>query len=136
MERFWTKIKTTLGFQPPVSSEPRPSEPDESPVPEEARPPEVEKMSAPTPLHIPEPPIFVQMEQRILNAERYAFGGRSLRLMGTPPMPCSSCGILNANRYRWVTFKTGILNADRFSWQGPHNRVLNGARYSWKIIEI
>jgi len=133
MERFWTKFKTTLGFQPPVSSEP---EPDEPPVPEEAQPPAAEEISAPVSIPVPEPPIFIQVEQRILNAERYAFGGRSVRLMGPPPMQYSSAGILNANRYHWVTFKTGILNADRFSWQGPHNRILNGGRYRWKIVEI
>jgi len=131
MERFWTKVKTTLGFQPPVSSEP-----DESRVPEEARSPEADEMSVPTPPLIPEPPIFVQVEQRILNAERYSFGGRSVRLTGAPFMQYGATGILNANRYHWVTFKTGILNADRFSWQGPHNRVLNGTRYCWKIIEF
>jgi hypothetical protein len=131
MERFWNKLKTTLGFAPSV-----PSEPDEPSVSEEAQPTQADEIPVHVSMPSPEPPVLVALEERILNASRYSFGGRSCRLMGPPYLQCNATGVLNANRYHWVSFKTGILNADRFSWQGPHNRVLNGVRYTWKIVEI
>ena len=131
MERFWTKLKTTLGFQPPVSSEP-----DEPPISEEAQLSQADEISAHAVTDTPDPLAAIPLEHRILNASRYTFGGRACRLMGVPAAQCNATGILNANRYHWVTFKTGVLNADRFSWQGPHNRVLNGTRYRWNLVEI
>ncbi len=127
MERFWSKVKTAFKRQPPVETEPGAMpEAQGAPEPLASEPPEIVVVSPPEIIR-PLPP-----EGRILNAERYRFGSGVARLMGARVSYRDSTGILNAERFTWISTESRILNADRYAWKGPWQGVLNAGRYRWK----